>query len=357
MSMQNIRFYDFDKFRVDVVACSLNCQGSLVQIPPKTFDLLLLLIENKDQWVSKDYLMEELWSGFAADSNNVDQHISNLRKILGGEEYRDNEAQRQRYIKSERGLGVRLQVPVTEIRYEDKSKVEDDEAKIEIAGETSPLPPTKNRTVSFIALAAGAVLLLVGIFAWNVQRKTDQASASNQNQAAQTTAGASATPKNTRQEIRSPSDEEAVKRVVRESQMLETLTFYAHPEQFDQEQLKQYWLPTMQGGKAFAAVQDSINRLRNKKRHYGSESKSEQFDFRYVRIFSPRDYAEVGTTEIWFVPIYNDDGSRVLDRNVRLGPYTVDYILKKIDGVWLLEENSTPRASQYVIPKPSPTQH
>ncbi len=356
MSMQNIRFYEFDKFRVDVAARSLSCQETPFQIPPKTFDLLLLLIENKDQWVSKDFLMEELWSGFAPDSNNVDQHLSKLRKILGGKEYRDNEAQRQRYIKTERGLGVRLQVPVTEIRHKDESKVEEAEAKIEIAGETSP-PPAKNSTASFIVLAAEAVLLLVGIFAWNVQRKTDQASASNQNQAAQTTAGASATPKNTRQEIRSPSDEEAVKRVVRESQMLETLTFYAHPEQFDQEQLKQYWLPATQGGKASAAVQDSINRLRNKKRHYGTESRNEQFDFRYVRIFSPRDYAEVGTTEIWFVPLYNEDGSRVLDRNVRLGPYTVDYILKKIDGVWLLEENSTPRASQYVIPKPSPTQH
>ena len=196
---------------------------------------------------------------------------------------------------------------------------------------------------------------MVGIFAWNSQRKSNQPSLPIENQVANSTVSAFAAPKTARSEIRSPSDEEAVKRIVKESQMLEILTFYTHSEQFEQEQLKKYWLPATQGGKAAKAVEDSVNRIQSKKQHYGSESRNEKFEFRYVRIYSPRDYAEVGTTETWFVPRYNENGSQVLNRNVRLGPYTVDYTLKKIDEVWLLEENSTPRSAQYVIPSPSAT--
>jgi hypothetical protein len=69
----------------------------------------------------------------------------------------------------------------------------------------------------------------------------------------------------------------------------------------------------------------------------------EIFDFRYVRIFSPRDYVEVGTSERWYVPTMWADGSRVQNRNVYLGIYDVDYMLRKIDGRWLIEDNSTPR--------------
>ena len=54
--------------------------------------------------------------------------------------------------------------------------------------------------------------------------------------------------KDTRQVIHFPSDEEAVKRVVNDSQILETLGFYEHPEQFDAGLLKKYWLPEDAGG-------------------------------------------------------------------------------------------------------------
>jgi hypothetical protein len=79
--------------------------------------------------------------------------------------------------------------------------------------------------------------------------------------------------------------------------------------------------------------------------HYGKDSRVERFDFRYVRVYSPRDYAEAGTVERWYVPLRRSDESLVEGRNVYLGPYTVDYTLRKVGGRWLVEESSTPRAT------------
>ena len=60
----------------------------------------------------------------------------------------------------------------------------------------------------------------------------------------------------------------------------------------------------------------AVDRLRKRGWRYADESRVEVFDFRYVRVFSPRDYAEVGTSERWYVPTVRADGSRVEDRNV-----------------------------------------
>ena len=54
-----------------------------------------------------------------------------------------------------------------------------------------------------------------------------------------------------------------------------------------------------QGGKAVPAIEAAVDRLRKRGWRYADESRVEVFDFRYVRVFSPRDYAEEGTSERW----------------------------------------------------------
>ena len=154
---------------------------------------------------------------------------------------------------------------------------------------------------------------------------------------------AAETPAGSRRQVRSPSDEAEVRRVVKESQVYETLGIYTHPETFDRNQLDKFWMSVAQGGKAVPAIEAAVGRLRQRGWRYADESRLEIFDFRYVRIFSPRDYAEAGTSERWYVPTVWADGSRVQNRNVYLGVYDVDYTLRKINGRWLIEENSTPR--------------
>jgi hypothetical protein len=141
--------------------------------------------------------------------------------------------------------------------------------------------------------------------------------------------------------VSAPSDEAEVRRVVLESQKLETLEAYVHPDAFDEGRLREYWLPAEQGGKAILQVDKQLASLRSKGRHFGEESELRQFEFRDVRVYAGRNYAEV-RTEKWYVPLYEADGSRMLDKNPVLA-YPVDYMLKKVDGRWLLEENGTPR--------------
>jgi len=94
MSQPTITFYDFDDWRVDVQKRALLCNGQPMHIPPRTFDMLLVLIENRHRAMSKNELLAKFWPAPDADPNNVDQHINALRDILSGE------FNRQRHIKT-----------------------------------------------------------------------------------------------------------------------------------------------------------------------------------------------------------------------------------------------------------------
>lgn len=144
--------------------------------------------------------------------------------------------------------------------------------------------------------------------------------------------------------IQSPQDSEETKRIVKESQFHEYFKIYTAPKSFNRAGLAMYWVPAAQGGKEIEKIEGRAQRLLKQRWHYGPESKSEIFDFRYVRIYAPGDYAEVETRERWYLPLYRENGSRVMERNPYFGPYSVEYILRKIDGKWLVQESTTPRA-------------
>ena len=100
-------------------------------------------------------------------------------------------------------------------------------------------------------------------------------------------------------------------------------------------------------------VRGKVQGLRNKKRRYGPESRVERFEFTYIKILAPGDRARAGTIERWYLPMY-EDGNRVADINAFLGPYMVDYTLKKWNGVWLVAETTTPRKPTTKAPQKQP---
>lgn len=147
-------------------------------------------------------------------------------------------------------------------------------------------------------------------------------------------------------EVQSPEDEAEIKRVLRDSQMYESLVIYERPKDFDRAVLNKFWLSSEKGGKAMEKIEASIRRLLTKKWHYGEESRLEMLEYKYCRIYYPGNSAEVGTTEKWYLPVYHENGSRILEKNVFLGPLDVDYFFVKIDGRWLLQSNNAPYARQ-----------
>jgi len=77
------QLYEFGPYRVDVALSRLERDGRSIPLPPKAFDLLLLLAQNPDRIVRKTEIIETLWPDTFVDDANLTQHIYTLRKALG----------------------------------------------------------------------------------------------------------------------------------------------------------------------------------------------------------------------------------------------------------------------------------
>jgi eukaryotic-like serine/threonine-protein kinase len=75
--------YEFGSFRLDSAKRRLVREGKNLALPPKTFDLLLLLVEGRDRVLTKKELMGALWPDTFVEEANLSFQISALRKVLG----------------------------------------------------------------------------------------------------------------------------------------------------------------------------------------------------------------------------------------------------------------------------------
>src|SRR5262249_52160440 len=83
--------------------------GRLVELTPKEFDLLLVLVENRGRVVEKERMMQELWPDTAVEEGNLTTNISTLRKAL--QESPDG----RRYIQTVPRRGYRFVGHVSEV--------------------------------------------------------------------------------------------------------------------------------------------------------------------------------------------------------------------------------------------------
>ncbi len=70
--------------RVDLLEHTATVDGRLVDLTPKEFELLALLVRNPGRAFSRDYLIERVW-GYDANGSDrtVDTHVLRLRRKLG----------------------------------------------------------------------------------------------------------------------------------------------------------------------------------------------------------------------------------------------------------------------------------
>jgi DNA-binding winged helix-turn-helix (wHTH) protein/TolB-like protein/Flp pilus assembly protein TadD len=102
MSAITSAIYEFDQFRIDAKHRFLMRDGEVVQLKPKVFETLLVLIESAGRIVTKDELMQAVWGETIVEENNLTHNISVLRKVLG--ERRGD----HRYILTIPGRGYRF---------------------------------------------------------------------------------------------------------------------------------------------------------------------------------------------------------------------------------------------------------
>ena len=76
------RFY-FEEFEVDSLKRMLLKSGKPVSLNPKTFDLLLSLVEHPGETLSKQNLLDLVWENQFVEEKNLTVHVAALRKALG----------------------------------------------------------------------------------------------------------------------------------------------------------------------------------------------------------------------------------------------------------------------------------
>src|SRR5579859_1302275 len=75
----------FGSFRLDLRHRRLVSNGVALELKNKAFDILCVLARARGQVVTKDELMAKVWPGLIVEENNIQVHVSALRKVLGEE--------------------------------------------------------------------------------------------------------------------------------------------------------------------------------------------------------------------------------------------------------------------------------
>ncbi|SFE16271.1 DNA-binding response regulator, OmpR family, contains REC and winged-helix (wHTH) domain [Thermoanaerobacter thermohydrosulfuricus] len=91
---------EYEGIFINVSSREVTVDGEKIDLTPKEFDLLKLLIDNKGKVVSREKCLNEVWGyDFYGDLRTVDTHIKQLREKLG---------EKRKLIKTVWGIGYKL---------------------------------------------------------------------------------------------------------------------------------------------------------------------------------------------------------------------------------------------------------
>ena len=98
----------FENYCLDADRRELACGSELIAIGPKVFDLLLYLVQNRDQVVTRDDLLQAIWRGRIVSESTLTSHVNAVRKAIG------DTGKQQRLIRTVARKGLRFVGPVRE---------------------------------------------------------------------------------------------------------------------------------------------------------------------------------------------------------------------------------------------------
>jgi DNA-binding winged helix-turn-helix (wHTH) protein len=77
--------YEFGPFRLDTASYSLLRRGRKIDLRPKLYDLLKVLVEHRGRVVGRDELIDLVWPGQIVEESNLTVSITALRRALGND--------------------------------------------------------------------------------------------------------------------------------------------------------------------------------------------------------------------------------------------------------------------------------
>ncbi len=194
VSSETHHFYRFKSFRLDVEDRRLFRDDVPVQLEPKVFDVLALLVENSGHLVEKDKLLRTVWADSFVEELNVARAVYALRKALGENENGD------KYIETVSKKGYRFIADISEIRKPSERKLQNGngnsssaakelsasefagipgEADLQISSANDETPARFNskpkRRTRMILFSAGFLSALMLLLLWSFSLRSDSA--------------------------------------------------------------------------------------------------------------------------------------------------------------------------------------
>ncbi len=147
--------YEFGKFRCDPREHLLLCEGKPVSLAPKSFEILVVLIQSHGRLLTKDELMHLAWPDSFVEEGNLTVNISALRKVLG------ETADGQQYIETVPKRGYRFVAPVNENMGGTPGPTEVDLRDGSTGAKPQPASPAKARHWWLMAVAGLPIIAVV----------------------------------------------------------------------------------------------------------------------------------------------------------------------------------------------------
>ena len=97
--------YRFDDFELDTALIELRERGEAIAIEPQVFALLCFLIENRERVVTKEEIIQQIWSGRIVSDSALSSRIKSARRALC------DDGNAQSVIRTVHGVGYALEVP------------------------------------------------------------------------------------------------------------------------------------------------------------------------------------------------------------------------------------------------------
>jgi len=161
-------FYEFEGFRLDTQNPSLWRNEKLVSLPPKSLEILILLVEKNGEIVSRENLLETVWKDTFVEEGSINYTISLLRKTLGNKDF----------IQTVPRRGYRFAADVRKVFPKDEAETIYPENDSVSKNQPSAKPP--KRPVLF-AVGLISVLFLTSFTFFSLRGKHRNVSVSNRN--------------------------------------------------------------------------------------------------------------------------------------------------------------------------------
>src|SRR5271167_3023986 len=154
------RCYRFENVEIDVQNLRVTVGSEIRPLEPKSFRLLLFLIENPGRALPKEEIMAVVWPDTFVSDNSLARAITQIRKAL------DDDPKSPRYIET---------VPAVGYRFIGRIREEEIQAEVGTSVNSVPgvaAPSGSERTVRLLPAAIGLGLVLAaGVGIWWTQAK------------------------------------------------------------------------------------------------------------------------------------------------------------------------------------------